>query len=257
MGSIQTFLHVAIYAPGTFYCNPLKPILNYIYGSSYGIAYAHFRRDHSIPANVYAHVVCLFFQLWGNFAVLYCIDKAIFGFILSSSSYDNIPRLDVSSITAFLWIISLFFTPSPISVKFGCFLLIFSSYLTRSYFVESIGYIYLSLFIAPFEISCYWLLSVEHGFKRPNLNKCLLMLMIRIFIFFALYPFIGILNNLLLHIGGNNAGQLSVISILIMGSLSRAKDNLPIVEHIGLAGWILAMLLDTPWIFFICSGLIK
>ena len=45
-------VRLCIYVPGTFYCNPFKPFLNAVAGSSYGLAYGHFRRDHSDPLNV-------------------------------------------------------------------------------------------------------------------------------------------------------------------------------------------------------------
>lgn len=71
----QMFLHVAIYAAGTFYANPFKVVLNAAIGSRYAIAYAHFRRDHSVPLNIILHLLCLFIQVLGNFALLQVLDS--------------------------------------------------------------------------------------------------------------------------------------------------------------------------------------
>lgn len=70
----QMLLHVAIYAAGTFYANPFKVVLNAAIGSRYAIAYAHFRRDHSVPLNIVLHLLCLFIQVLGNFALLEVLD---------------------------------------------------------------------------------------------------------------------------------------------------------------------------------------
>ena len=73
----SSLVRLCIYVPGTFYCNPFKPFLNAVAGSSYGLAYGHFRRDHSDPLNVWLHVGCLFLQIFGNFALLDCLDRTL------------------------------------------------------------------------------------------------------------------------------------------------------------------------------------
>ena len=60
---LEACIYVCIYAPGTFFCTPVKPFVNCLFGSSYAIAYAHFRRDHSKSANLWAHVGCLLLQV--------------------------------------------------------------------------------------------------------------------------------------------------------------------------------------------------
>ena len=116
---LQTVLHILTYAPGTFYANPLKPLLNAVFGASYGLSYAHFRRDHSFDANVVAHLGCLLMQLWGNFALLYCADKSLGLSGESSGATDQLRAAfgwGLASVTALLWAASLAATPSPPSV---------------------------------------------------------------------------------------------------------------------------------------------
>ena len=96
----SSLVRLCIYVPGTFYCNPFKPFLNAVAGSSYGIAYGHFRRDHSDPLNVWLHVGCLFLQIFGNFALLDCLDRTL-------------GTRSVASFTAAAWALALGRTPSP------------------------------------------------------------------------------------------------------------------------------------------------
>lgn len=73
----QRLSQAALFAGGPFFCYPLKPQLNTLYGDSYTVAYRHFRRDHHGAANLLCHLVCLCFQVLGNFALLHTLDAAL------------------------------------------------------------------------------------------------------------------------------------------------------------------------------------
>ena len=128
--------------------------------------------------------------------------------------------------------------------------------------VDGVGYGALSLYSAPLEVACLWLLSVEHGLRRPSMGACAVLLGARVAAWGLLQSHTGSLAAMLdpaasawsVPFGGSGLGQGAVVVLLAIGSLCRARDNLPIVEHVGLFGWVLAILLDAPWIFFLCCG---
>lgn len=70
---VQTLL----YSAGPFFTYPWKPLLNVVAGDSYAVGYKHFRNDHTDPLNLGLHVVCLFFQVTGNFGFLWHLDDAL------------------------------------------------------------------------------------------------------------------------------------------------------------------------------------
>jgi hypothetical protein len=59
-----------LFSCGPFFCYPWKPIVNEIQGVEYTVANKHFWQQHKDTWNLLWHVVCLFFQLWSNFAFL-------------------------------------------------------------------------------------------------------------------------------------------------------------------------------------------
>lgn len=104
--SLQTRLAATLmYAGGPFFCYPGKPQLNSLWGDSYEVAYKHFRRDHFGKTNLGCHTVCLFFQVFGNFALLFELDQAL-------PSLQFIPGIRLLSALSLLsWLIALI--PSP------------------------------------------------------------------------------------------------------------------------------------------------
>lgn len=50
---------------------------NHFLGDGYDTAYRHFRRDHSEPTNLLLHLICLVFQLLGNFLLLLFVDQQL------------------------------------------------------------------------------------------------------------------------------------------------------------------------------------
>mmetsp|Transcript_18175 Transcript_18175/g.55696 ORF Transcript_18175/g.55696 Transcript_18175/m.55696 type:complete len:320 (-) Transcript_18175:351-1310(-) len=239
----QTLLHIAIYSAGTFYANPAKVLLNWAFGSRYAVAYAHFRRDHSVPLNVWLHALCTVIQVGGNFALLAAWDDALF------------PRerlLGLATATAAMWIFFLCATPSPSAVKVATSLVIGAGLLGRS--VLARNFLLLALLQAPFEIACYWLIAPVHGFERPNRFRQFLMLAARLALWASLVPLRGALLPFVP--GGAKTANLFAALLLAAGSLVRAEDNMPVCEHLGLAAWAPAILLDQPWLFFLCLSFV-
>lgn len=216
-------LRLCIYMPGTFYANPFKPFLNAAFGSSYGLAYGHFRRDHSDPLNVWLHVGCLFLQIAGNFAMLESVDShaAVF--------------------TAVAWAVALACTPSPASVRAGTVVLLGLALYSRMFFTES--YASLMLLTGPLELTCYWLYLPDHGIKWPRVGWFSAALTARTALCLALRDRVGLL--------GPELGAAAVLVVLAVGSHVRSKNNLPLVSQFGSALWVPALLLDQPWVYFL------
>ena len=70
-------LQGVLYGGAPFFSYPWKPLINASVGSAYKTAYEHFRRDHALPANLAAHLVCLAWQLGSNYALLDAMDEWI------------------------------------------------------------------------------------------------------------------------------------------------------------------------------------
>lgn len=132
-----------LYAFGPFFGNPIKPILNHLLGDGYEIAYTHFRRDHSSGPNIRMHLVCLFFQLLANFALMQELDSKLVAHQIPHEI--NGVAVNFSTTTAALWSLTLCFTPAPLI----CTLL-------------SIGSIYAAMFtVSSFPTEMVWLEPVS------------------------------------------------------------------------------------------------
>ena len=70
-------LQVLLFAPAPFFCYPWKPLLNAIFGDSYGPGIQHFRHGHYGRVNLALHCVALCVQVGGNVALLAAIDNAV------------------------------------------------------------------------------------------------------------------------------------------------------------------------------------
>ena len=239
-GVPSAIIHLCVYAPGTFYCNPLKPFVNMFFGSSYAIAYAHFRRDHSKPINLWAHVGCLFLQVIGNFALLDCVDS-ILGFDRS------VVGRNASSFTALSWAMCLILTPSPRAVRFCTVAVIAGALLTRSFFTEVVGFSFLSLLTGPGDVWSFWLYLPDHGLPRPGRLGCLALLSARSALWVALRGYEGALGGLL----GLRTSSALMVGLLASGSLVRSRNNLPLVSQFGSIGWLLSLSLGQPWVYFL------
>ena len=228
----SSLVRLCIYVPGTFYCNPFKPFLNAVAGSSYGLAYGHFRRDHSDPLNVWLHVGCLFLQVLGNFALLDCLDRT-FG------------TRSVAPFTAAAWALALGRTPSPPSVRAFTIVLLAVASRGCAALAPSESYAWLMLLTGPLELTCYWLYLPDHNLTRPGAPWFCAALAARTACCLFLRDHVGLLGV------APAAGAFFVIALLMVGSLVRSRNNLPLVSQFGSALWIPALLLDQPWIYFL------
>ena len=75
----DSLLKLILYGGAPFFGNPLKPFVNAMYGANYERAYTHFRRDHTVPGNIFYHLLCFGFQLTFNYSFLSELDAKLFG----------------------------------------------------------------------------------------------------------------------------------------------------------------------------------
>jgi hypothetical protein len=108
-----------------FFCNPLKPALNLLWGDGYEIGYAHFRRDHNKASNLVMHLVCLGFQIFANFALMAVLDQHAAVWLTENGyripAFAGVP-LSLVSGTAVAWSASLLLSAAPwqISIMSTC-----------------------------------------------------------------------------------------------------------------------------------------
>jgi hypothetical protein len=67
-------LSTVLFAGAPFFFFPPKAAINARFGSSFEVAYYHFRQNHRNAVNLALHTLCLFVQLFGNFALANEID---------------------------------------------------------------------------------------------------------------------------------------------------------------------------------------
>jgi len=93
---------VLLYSLGPFFSYPWKPIMNFFKGSPYFESYEHFWDQHKCPSNQAWHYVCLYFQIFSNFALLSVVDAAL---------VSHFPAISVdrplSTATGFMWLLPL------------------------------------------------------------------------------------------------------------------------------------------------------
>jgi hypothetical protein len=66
-----------LYCGNPFYSYPYKPLICLAFGSTYERSYAHFRAAHSMPLNIILHLICLFYAVLANAALLRVLDTVI------------------------------------------------------------------------------------------------------------------------------------------------------------------------------------
>ena len=196
------------------------------------MAYGHFRRDHSDPLNVWLHVGCLFLQIFGNFALLDCLDRTL-------------GTRSVAPFTAAAWALALGRTPSPPSVRAFTIALLAVASRGCAALAPSSHYASLMLLTGPLELTCYWLYLPDHNLKRPGAPWFCAALAARTAFCLFLRDHVGLLGV------APAAGAFFVIALLMVGSLVRSRNNLPLVSQFGSALWVPALLLDQPWVYFL------
>jgi hypothetical protein len=232
---MEPAMRLAMYAPGTFYGNPLKLLLGATRGSSYAVAYAHFRRDHSHPRNVAAHVGCLALQLAGNFALLATADEAL-------GLGGGVAGAGLATATAALWALLLLATPSPLAVRAASLACLGAALVSRRALLGS--YRACALLQAPLDVGAYWLDAPVLGLRPPGARGLGVLLAARVAAWWALGRCVGAWAG----------GSATAATALVLGvsAVAVAPDNLPWLEHLGLFGWALAMALDAEWLYWLC-----
>eukprot|EP00729_Bicosta_minor_P001421 gene1421-15843_t len=146
----ERLLQGVLYGGAPFFAYPWKPLLNALVGSSYSVAYSHFRRDHKYATNLAAHLLCLVWQLGSNYALLDHIDdwiekhkpylnkmmqhlhSDVGGLVDSLPPIQAIPDRMFAKLTTAAWTISLATAPGcPIVVKMASISCLGAAYSSR------------------------------------------------------------------------------------------------------------------------------
>lgn len=247
--------YVIMYAGTPFFAYPWKVLLVTTFGSTYNIAYNHFRRDHTKPLNLTLHFVCLWFQLLSNFALLYLLDSALFSPQENDSRDDNkkpviaflgkIKPLRFS--TAFLWSYVLH-TNSD-----GCPLIV------RLLGIVSV---FVAAAFAPLIVPSWATIACANGvIDAMGISAVVLHQPWNSPIFWAIFAIRSILYG---YIRGKMHGCLRTystpISIAVVGvmiALGMRNDPLRgLVAAGALMIWIISLLIDSPTLFFYGCGFV-
>ena len=182
--------------------------------------------------NVWLHVGCLFLQIFGNFALLDCLDRTL-------------GTRSVAPFTAAAWALALGRTPSPPSVRAFTIALLAVASRGCAALAPSSHYASLMLLTGPLELTCYWLYLPDHNLKRPGAPWFCAALAARTAFCLFLRDRAGLVDV------APAVGAAIVIVILMVGATVRSRNNLPLVSQFGSALWIPALLLDQPWVYFL------
>jgi hypothetical protein len=158
-----------LYGMGPFFSYPWKPILNQVYGTTYEVAFEHFWQQHRNVYNLAWHFVCLFFQLFGNFGLLYEIDMKI----IKEFNLGEEVRI-LSLLTSVLWILALIPNKCSIVIKLLSMSCIILSYLSSKKINENYEKIEIVAFALFFLI---WLTYIKNeGFSIKKEAKSIIIL---------------------------------------------------------------------------------
>lgn len=241
-----------LYGGAPFFSYPWKPIIGAVYGSSYDVAYKHFRRDHSNPVNLGVHCGCLVWQLASNFALLDCIDEWVASVVrrhFPGKKYEveaTLPERLVAKATVVIWAASLVMARKcPAVVKAASLSCLAMAYLhaaklrphwqkmiTAQSVVEVFGVKLLrpSLKIGPVPLA----IAVRLGLQHLVTTKAQ-----------------GILQP--------SSPAINTVVALVMARLSAQADPTTgkvTPFHMGLVGWLLAILTNQPALYFYSCGFI-
>jgi len=111
-----------LFSFGPFFAYPWKPIINLLFGTTYPIAFKNFWEQHRDFYNILWHVVCLFFQIFSNFAFLSAVDDYL-------SEFYYFPGLKIISLlSGSLWVLSLLSPKEcPLICKMGSIICIYAA----------------------------------------------------------------------------------------------------------------------------------
>jgi hypothetical protein len=150
-------LQIGLYAFGPFFGNPFKPVIAALATDTpYLLGYKHFYDQHKTPANLIWHVICLFFQIFSNFAFLASLDNLLQPFTGTATL--------LTSSTALCWIVFLLIpTTCPAIVKVHSVVWILLAYA----FATSIQPLHIELI----SYACFFIVWVVHVIMRGGVIR--------------------------------------------------------------------------------------
>lgn len=227
--SVQlALLQSAMYGFGPFFCYPWKPVINYFWGSNYKLGYKHFWDQHQNPTNLSWHLVCLFFQVFSNFAFLRAIDLRI-------GAFEGL----FSAATVILWIAAIILPREcPVVVKLGSVASVLFGYFYGAYLTtEQIE------FWGIVGFAFVWILHIVFfGFLKIRTDAWLI-----IGLLFAKHLACNTLSTKLNGIFSEYSFHALVIYAIAMLLISIQKDPIKIIVAFGsFVSPILGVLINQP-----------
>ena len=229
---------VLLYAGGPFFFWPWKFLVNAAIGAPYGTAYQHFRDGHQDPRNLLLHVGCLILQVVANFCLLRELDM-----LCGVSS--------IASTTAAAWSGTILTcNGAPLSSRAMALGFVLFGYFSRSY-VSACWHSLLAV-SAVCEVTCYhYYRSEVQDYLHVHVPASL-HLLVRILAHALLLP-----AGRLRSSGGSAAvvGFVILLAILSERPFINSRRPPPPAEFVAIAlGWLVALITDTPAVFFLCCA---
>lgn len=250
-----------LFSFGPFFCYPWKPIVNENAGVSYYIANKHFWQQHKDTYNLLWHCVCLFFQLWSNFALLERLDAPVLAVINIFNRQETNLLIEwrwISFVCLVLWGIALLLPRGKEDcpwlgkiVSLVCLVAAyFTAYKFTGQFIELVcvgGFV--CVFVLQLAIRGTKALTLR-GTKATSTPLILALLVIKIAAYYSLMN--SSYKGALAHM------ETSVIRAFV-GSLIAMGLFLPdplifVVAYGSVAGHILSALVDNSTLFLFCSA---
>ena len=225
-----TILQIILYFFGPFFCYPWKPFLNTFYGSNYTIGYKHFWLQHQDPFNLLWHLICLVYQVIGNFSLLLLIDQYLF----------NDQRW-LSKATALIWILYLGSVKiCPPYARFCSVISIAITYQIVPYIqlLQAEFYVIISFFLV-------WILqAISYGpYLGGDAPAIIGLLILKSFLPFLLQNYIGIYSNSIQLIS-----IVYIVSLLLLSSRLDAVKTL--IASASLIGHIISIITNEKIFYY-------
>jgi hypothetical protein len=183
-----TLSQVILYAFGPFFCYPWKPFFNTFGGSSYSTGYKHFWLQHQDPFNLIWHLICLIYQVLGNFTLLFLVDQYLFG----NGRW-------ISKATALLWILYLGATKhAPATARLSSLIAIGIAYQIVPY----LNFSHVDYFVAGSFVAIWIVQAVARGpYIGGDAPTILLLLLVKCSLSPLLHSYSGVYKPYSLVIG--------------------------------------------------------
>jgi hypothetical protein len=121
-----------LYCGNPFYSYPYKPLICFIFGSTYKRSYLHFRAAHSMPLNIVLHLICLVHAVLANSALLCFFDGLVAPLVAPGSEYISLANLVFSGI-----LLLFCATGSPILVRIAAVAVLGAGYGLRQTILDN------------------------------------------------------------------------------------------------------------------------